>query len=222
MKHCLMITGGPLDLAFAKEFIKNRHYDMIVAVDAGFAACLELGIHPDLLVGDFDTFGREKIKYYLDDPQFQIDIHRPEKDETDTELAFRDVLNAGCTSVDAIGALGGRLDHELSNIHLLVHEKKRGLAVHYYDARNKMFVLDAEIESGHTFVREEVYGTYVSFLPITEQVRGITLNGFKYPLNKKDISILENPSLCVSNEVLEETAEITFEEGILLCVESKD
>lgn len=222
MKRCLMITGGPLDLVFAKEFIKNRQYDMIVAVDAGFSACLELGLHPDLLVGDFDTFGREKIKRYLDDPQFQIDIHRPEKDETDTELAFRDILNAGCTSVDAIGALGGRLDHELSNIHLLVHEKKRGLAVHYYDARNKLFVLDAEMESSYTFIREDVYGTYVSFLPITEQVRGITLSGFKYPLKNKDISILENPSLCVSNEVTEETAKITFEKGILLCVESKD
>ncbi|MBQ6856490.1 MAG: thiamine diphosphokinase, partial [Lachnospiraceae bacterium] len=55
-----------------------------------------------------------------------------------------------------------------------------------------------------------------------EQVKGITLKGFKYPLNKKDISILENPSLCVSNEVEKELAEISFEQGILLCVESKD
>ena len=62
MKHCLMITGGPLDLSFAKEFIKERTYQMVIAVDAGFSACLELGIHPDLLVGDFDTFGRARNK----------------------------------------------------------------------------------------------------------------------------------------------------------------
>ena len=222
MKHCLMITGGPLDLTFAKEFIKDRQYDMIVAVDAGFSVCLELGIHPDLLVGDFDTFGRDKIRQYLDDPEFQIDIHQPEKDETDSELAFRDILNAGCASVDVLGALGGRLDHELSNIHLLVHEKKRGLTVYYYDSRNRLFVLDAEIEPAHTFAREKGYGKYVSFLPITEQVKGITLNGFKYPLYKKNISILQNPSLCVSNEVMDDVAEISFEEGILLCVESND
>ena len=94
--------------------------------------------------------------------------------------------------------------------------------MYYYDSRNKLFVLDAETEPAHAFVREEGYGKYVSFLPITEQVRGITLQGFKYPLNKKDISILENPSLCVSNEVMADIAEISFEEGILLCVESKD
>ncbi|MBQ7797042.1 MAG: thiamine diphosphokinase [Lachnospiraceae bacterium] len=222
MKHCLMISGGPLDLSFAKEFIKDRHYDLIVAVDAGFAACLELGIHPDLLVGDFDTFGREKIQDYLDDPAFQIDIHQPEKDETDTELAFRDILKAGCTSVDALGALGGRIDHEISNIHLLVHEKKRGLSVNYFDARNKIFVLDAEIEKEHRFRKEEIYGKYVSFLPITEKVKGITLKGFKYPLDNKDISILENPSLCVSNEVEAEQADMSFEDGILICIESRD
>ncbi len=222
MKHCLMITGGPLDLSFAKEFIKERTYQMVIAVDAGFSACMELGIHPDLLVGDFDTFGREKIKAYLDQPEFTIDLHQPEKDETDTELAFRHARLHGCTTVDVLGALGGRIDHELSNIHLLVHEKKRGLSVNYYDLRNRISVIDAEIDGGRTFYQEACYGKYVSFLPLTEKVKGITLKGFKYPLLKKDISILENPSLCVSNEVEENEAFLSFDEGILICIESRD
>lgn len=222
MKHCLMITGGPLDLSFAKEFIKEKTYQMVIAVDAGFSACLEMGIHPDLLVGDFDTFGREKIKSYLEDPEYKIDIHQPEKDETDTELAFRHARIHGCTTVDVLGALGGRIDHELSNLHLLVHEKKRGLSVHYYDLRNKISVVDAKIDKERRFLRDACYGKYVSFLPLTECVKGITLTGFKYPLFKKDISILENPSLCVSNEVVEDEAVLSFNEGILICIESRD
>lgn len=222
MKRGLMITGGPLDLSFAKEFIEKRNYDMVIAVDAGFSACLQLDIHPDLLVGDFDTFGRDRIQAYLEDPSFKIDIHQPEKDETDTELAFRDAKKNGCTHMDVLGALGGRIDHEISNIHLMVHEKKSGLFVRYYDQRNCMYILDAEQEGAHCFLRDQLYGTYVSFLPITEKVKGITLEGFRYPLHKKNISILENPSLCVSNEVMDERAVITFDEGILLCVESKD
>ena len=222
MKHCLMITGGPLDLSFAKEFIKDRSYQMVIAADGGFSYCQELGIHPDLLVGDFDTFGREKIRQYLDQSEYTIDLHQPEKDETDTELAFRHARMQGCTEVDVLGALGGRIDHELSNIHLLVHEKKKGLSVKYYDRNNKIFVLDAEIDDGYTFQKDCCYGKYVSFLPMTELVKGITLTGFKYPLMKKDISILQNPSLCVSNEVIEEKAEISFDEGILICIESRD
>lgn len=222
MKTCLMISGGPLDLSFAGEFLAERKYDFVVAVDAGFSACIALGIRPDLLVGDFDTFGREKILKYKDDPGFQFDIHQPEKDETDTELAFRDVLDAGYTRVDVLGALGGRIDHEISNIHLLVQGRKRGLTVSLYDAKNRIYILDSELEKEHEFLKKRLYGTYVSFLPVTERVNGITLTGFKYPLLKKNISILENPSLCVSNEVEAERAVMSFDEGILICVESRD
>jgi len=222
MKRCLMISGGPLDLCFAKEFLKACSYDFVIAVDAGFQACLELGIHPDLLVGDFDTFGRERIEHYLNDPDFKIDIHKPEKDETDSELAFRHILEEGYHDVDILGALGGRIDHEMSNIHMLVHCLNRGLSARMYDAKNKVFVISAKVKGHHVFCKTDLFGKYVSFLPITEHVRGITLTGFKYPLFKKDISIMENPGLCVSNEVSEQQAEIVFTEGILLCVESCD
>ena len=120
------------------------------------------------------------------------------------------------------GATGGRIDHEISSFHVLAQVRRQGLKVSLYDARNRIFILDSRMEDGHRFEKESVFGKYVSFLPLTEKVNGITLTGFKYPLWKKDISILENPSLCVSNEVLEEEAEITFEEGILICVESRD
>ncbi|MBE5972043.1 MAG: thiamine diphosphokinase [Lachnoclostridium sp.] len=222
MKRCLLISGGPLDLSFAKDFLSERTYNYIVAADAGFSACLKLGIHPDLLVGDFDTFGREKIQSYLANPEYQIEIHKPEKDETDTELAFRRIREAGFEEVDVLGALGGRLDHEISNIHLLVHERKKGLQANCYDAKNRICILDSEQENEYNFFRSRQYGNYVSFLPVTETVKGITLTGFKYPLQDKEISILKNPSLCVSNEIVEEKAVIRVKEGILICVESKD
>ncbi len=222
MKRCLMITGGPLDLSYAKTFIENKTYDFVIAVDNGFAYCQELNLRPDLLVGDFDTFGRDRIQAYRKNGGYQIDLHQPEKDDTDTELAFRHAFANGCTAVDVLGALGGRIDHEISNIHLMVHEKKRGLSVFYYDVHNKIYALDAEVNSKHTFIRNQLYGKYISFLPITESVKGITLKGFRYPLEKKTITILGNPSLCVSNEVTEDEAELIFEEGILICVESRD
>lgn len=221
-KSCLMVTGGPLDLAFAREFLKNRTYDMVAAVDAGLRSCMELGLKPDLLVGDFDTFGRDEILRYRPEPGVTMDIHRPEKDETDTELAFSDILKAGCSRVDVIGATGGRIDHEISNIHLLVHAARKGLSANLYDAQNRISVLDAKVNREYAFSRDRIYGTYVSFLPITETVRGITLSGFKYPLYQRDISILENPGLCVSNEVEAEQAVLTFDAGILLCIESRD
>lgn len=217
-----MLSGGPLDLEFAASFIGGRSYDFTIAVDAGVGACMSLFLRPDLLVGDFDTFGKERILTYQAKTGLSMDIRKPEKDETDTELALQDALLAGCTEVDILGATGGRLDHEISNIHLMAQGKKRGLTVNIFDKKNKIFLLDSEFEKRTEFFKDSLYGTYMSFLPLTETVRGITLTGFKYPLLEKDISILENPSLCVSNEVVEERAEITFRQGILICVESKD
>jgi thiamine pyrophosphokinase len=121
-----------------------------------------------------------------------------------------------------LGATGGRLDHELSNIHLMRAAKDAGLFMEIYDAKNRIFLLTPDDEEHSVFRKTDLYGKYVSFLPLTEKVLGITLDGFKYPLHNKDISILENPSLCVSNEVPGESAKISFREGILICVESGD
>lgn len=222
MKRCLVITGGPIDLEFAAEFLKERTYEYVAAVDNGFSVCRKLGVKPDLLVGDFDTFGREEILKYQNMPGFTFDIRRPEKDETDTELAFSDVLKAGYQEADVLGATGGRLDHELSNIYLLSQARRQGLAVYLYDRQNRISVLDAEIENKREFRKNEMYGTYISFLPLTETVTGITLTGFKYPLTDRSISMRKDPGLCVSNELSEERAAITFRRGILLCIESRD
>mgnify|MGYP005908869517 CR=1 FL=1 len=219
---CLIVSGGPTDREFAAKFVKERKYPYVIAVDAGLAVCEDLGLVPDLAVGDFDTFGLERMEELRKKEGWATDVHKPEKDETDTELAFRDALEAGCVLVDMLGATGGRLDHELSNIQLLAQGRKKGLRVTIYDAFNKIFLADAELDPQVVFEREDLYGRYVSFLPVTETVKGITLTGFKYPLKEKDISILENPSLCISNEVLEEKAVLTFRSGLLLCVESRD
>ena len=84
------------------------------------------------------------------------------------------------------------------------------------DEQNKVYLLD----EGRDFFEETLWGKYVSFLPLTQEVKGITLTGFKYPLQEKDIEI--GTSLCISNELAEEEARIQFREGVLICVESHD
>lgn len=219
---CLIVSGGPTDREFAAKFVKERKYPYVIAVDAGLAVCEDLGLVPDLTVGDFDTFGLERMEELRKKEGWATDVHKPEKDETDTDLAVRSALRAGFRTAHVLGAMGGRLDHELSNIHLMRAAKDAGLFMEIYDAKNRIFLLTPDDEEHSVFRKTDLYGKYVSFLPLTEKVLGITLDGFKYPLHNKDISILENPSLCVSNEVPGESAKISFREGILICVESGD
>ena len=216
MKRCLIITGGPIDLGFARSYLSGEGFDRVIAVDRGLNAAWALGIVPDVIVGDFDSADPAALADFRRREHIVWEVHQPEKDDTDTELAIKRALAMGASHIVLLGATGGRLDHLLGNIHLLFPCLQRGVQASIVDPGNKLYLIDGE----HHFKKKDVWGTYVSFLPLTEEVRGITLRGFKYPLTDRDISI--GTSLCISNELEDEEASITFREGVLVVVESRD
>lgn len=212
----LIITGGTIDCGFAGDFLRDKIFDMVIAVDGGLEAVKKLGLKPAAIVGDFDTVKKELLEEYRGLPGITFDQHQAEKDETDTELALRTAVEAGITEITVLGASGGRLDHSIGNIHLLYACLQKGVHACIVDAKNRLYLLDR----GKTFHAGETWGKYISFLPLTEEVLGITLKGFKYPLTDRDIRI--GTSLCISNELSEETGTIAFCKGVLICVESHD
>lgn len=216
MKRCLIITGGTLDLSFAGSFLENQTFDKVIAVDGGLEAVKALGLEPDMIVGDFDTVKPAVLEYYRSREHIVWDTHEPEKDETDTELALMKAQATGCTHIVVLGATGGRMDHMLGNIHLLFPCLQKGIEAYILDAQNRIYLIDGE----RLFRRSGTWGKYISFVPLTEQVKGITLTGFKYPLYEKDIEI--GTSLCISNELSGEEGRITFSDGVLIVVESHD
>ena len=216
MKRCLIITGGSIDLEFVRSYLAKEKFERIIAVDRGLAAAGALGLVPDAAVGDFDSVDPAILAEFRRQEHIVWEVHQPEKDDTDTELAIKRALAMGASHIVLLGATGGRLDHLLGNIHLLFPCLQRGVQASIVDPGNKLYLIDGE----HHFKKKDVWGTYVSFLPLTEEVRGITLRGFKYPLTDRDISI--GTSLCISNELEDEEASITFREGVLVVVESRD
>jgi len=61
---------------------------------------------------------------------------------------------------------------------------------------------------------------YLSLVPFSEKVTGVTLRGLKYLLS--DFTMGGFNSLGISNEIVDEEASIDFAEGQLLLIESKD
>lgn len=216
MRRCLIITGGTIDLDFAGSFLENERFDKVIAVDAGLERAAALGLVPDLIVGDFDTVKPEILEQYRRMEHIVWDVHQPEKDETDTELALQKAQAIGSGEIAVLGATGGRIDHMLGNIHLLFPCLQKGIEAYILDSQNRIYLIDGY----HTFRSSGLWGRYVSFLPLTEHVDGITLTGFKYPLSDKDIEI--GTSLCISNELTGEEGTISFTDGVLIVVESHD
>lgn len=216
MKKCLVVTGGSIDISFVKDFLRNRKYDWIIAVDAGLEILEHLHMTPNEVVGDLDTVDPTVLREYRNNPSVTFEVHRPEKDETDTELALLTAARCGCDRVDMLGALGGRMDHAISNIQLLYQFYRQGMDVRIYDAQNKLYLLG----SGKIFRKSELYGKYISFMPLTEVVEGLTLKGFKYPLNRRRIIL--GSCLCISNELNGAEGIMELEKGVLICVEAHD
>ena len=99
----------PLDPGFILTPVPG---DLVIAADKGYETLSRLGVHPGLVVGDFDSLGSVP-----DHPQV---LRLPRiKDETDTGFALRQGLKRGYRRFVLLGCLGGRLDHTVANLQLL-------------------------------------------------------------------------------------------------------
>lgn len=85
----LIIAGGEKP---SSELLKSeiKECDLLIAADRGAEAYLENGFTPDYALGDFDSIG-EEYKDILD--KIKVEKFNPEKDNTDTEIAFLKQLN---------------------------------------------------------------------------------------------------------------------------------
>ena len=216
MRHFVIISGGTIEDFFADRWFEEEKPDAVIAADAGMEYLYRSHRVPDVIVGDFDSVGTEALAYFKTLPGVTIQKLIPEKDDTDTESAIRLAIRRGAERITLLGATGTRLDHVLGNIELLGIGLKAGIPIQICDAHNRIRMIDR----GTTLARKEQFGTYVSLIPYTECVEHLTLKGFKYPLT--DACLRGFCSLGVSNEIVADTAEISFESGILLVVESKD
>lgn len=216
LKRCLMIAGGSVDDTSASLFLKKYTYEWIIAVDGGLTAARRLQLIPDFAVGDFDSVSPEVYAYFQKQEGISWETHPPEKDASDTELALWLALRLGAESIHLWGATGTRLDHTLGAIGLLQIPLKAGVDCSILDAHNRITMIDSK----RILKKAEAFGRYVSLIPYTETVRGVTLKGMKYPLDNAVLT--HGNTLSISNEIVEEEAVIEICEGQLLVIESQD
>lgn len=212
----LIVAGGKTDENFAREMILQGGYEFIVAADAGLNFFYQAGIEPDIVVGDFDSVGEDVLDYYRDHEYVEICMLNPEKDDTDTEFSIREAIRRGANKITLMGGTGTRIDHLLGNISLLGIGLEEGVSIELVDPYNRIRM----INQGMEITEREQFGKFLSIIPYSDKVTGVTLEGVKYPL--KNHTMGGYNSLGISNEIVEDTARISFDEGILLVIESQD
>ena len=207
MKY-LIVSGGEVKEGFLTWIVKNGGFDVILAADAGMEALYRDHILRDIIVGDFDSENPDTLEYFHDKEQIEVCMLNPEKDDTDTEYAIREIV--------VIGATGTRIDHVLGNISLLGIGLEEQIKISLVDEHNRIRMINQPL----TIRKAEQYGKYVSLIPFSEKVCGVTLRGLKYPLT--DYTMGGFNSLGISNEIVSDEATISFSSGELIVIESKD
>ena len=219
MKDTIIVSGGNIHKDFSLDFLKKNKTEntCLIAADRGVEFFMGTDLEPDVAVGDFDSLSAEGAKYMETLKHTEIRRLKPEKDDSDTQSAANYAIEQGTERIMILGATGNRIDHLMANFGLLMLGKIKQVQIVLVDAYNYMSL----IESGMILKKEEQFGKYVSFFPIEGEVTGLTLKGFKYPLNSYTLKV-EDSGLTVSNEISDPEAEVTFETGKLLMIMSRD
>jgi thiamine pyrophosphokinase len=214
--HINILAGGPVELLPNLNEYKQEN-EVWVGVDRGVFTLINMNITPQIAFGDFDSVTKQELMIIEENVE-NMKIYKPEKNETDMELALNWAIEQRPDLIRVFGASGGRLDHFLANVQLLVKPLME-------DNNVKIFLIDKQnIISlkgpGSYKIKMRSDKKYISFVPLTLSVKGLTLEGFKYPLKNRHISI--GSTLCISNELVSDNGTFSFSEGILLVIRSND
>ena len=201
-----VFTGGNIIPENITE--KKESEDIVIAADSGYLNAKKMGFVPDLLVGDFDSLGKENV------PEGIKTVELPaEKDLTDTQVAVDIAVDEGARQIIIIGGLDGRLDHTLSNIAILRMLDAKRIYSYITDGHNRV----RYINGTNTIIVRSKF-KYLSVISDDEVAKGVDIEGCKYPL--KNAKLYRGHQFAVSNEIVGNCALVSVRKGGLFIVES--
>ncbi len=210
--ECVIVANAPeLD---ARAYIEHlQAADSVIAVDGGASSLLRAGRLPALVIGDLDSLDNAQQEE-LELRGVELRRYPRAKDETDLELALVEAAAQGFSSIDVIGALGGRWDHTLANVALLAMPVLQGRRVRLLDQHQMLYLVrDEAIICGQG-------GDTISLIPLTAAVQGITTQGLQYALDNATLSF--EHARGISNVLLKPPGRVTIRTGLLLVVQHDD
>ena len=214
VRYVIIANGDAPSAETIRRWLRTGAGDRLICADGGCRVALRHGLRPDHAIGDFDSLSEVDFQQLR---QHGVDIqrHPPQKNETDLELALQLAISQCASEIVILGALGGRLDHEMANLMLLampglnqtpVIIGGEELEVHSIDARQKSATLHLHGHAGDT----------VSLIPYGGNALGIVTHGLQYPLRQEALRV--GPARGVSNVMTQDQARIDVADGLLLCI----
>lgn len=208
LSRCVIITS--YQSALLEDSFDFRKDDYILCADGGYSFARMEGIKPNVLIGDFDSMD-------FRDVESDLDVIRvaAEKDDTDTMICLQYGMDKGFDEFFILGGLGGRLDHTIANLQTMSYAVDHHRTIWFLDGKNR-----ATLRNPGRITIQKLAGFKISLFTFGDSCDGVSIQGVKYPLEN---CLLNNSfPLGVSNEFVEENAEISHTSGKLLIILSQD
>jgi len=200
-RACIFCNGQLHAPALAKQVISDC--DLLIAADGGARHFDAIGLAPQVIIGDMDSIDSDRWKRNSGIEHIQ---YPTDKDKSDTELAVEYALGRDCEQVMLVAATGGRLDHTLGNIALVVSYPGR---VAILDGTATLIAVD----KSEKCVLQGCIGTLVSLMPYPGSQPTVRTAGLKYSLQNACLSAATQG---LSNALSQTKACVCVSEGILL------
>lgn len=185
---------------------------LIICADGGYMHAMRLGITPDVIIGDNDSWNiqyPDTIKSYKYSPD--------DKDKTtDTNLAVDYAIDHGCDEIQIHGGIGGRIDQEFTHFCLMKYAIDKNVTLKLIDDINEIWMENKSFDLPPTSNKK-----YVSFFPYAGIVENVSIKHFKYEAENLTL----NPGLvqASSNEFLDNrVGRVEFDDGVIIVMLCND
>lgn len=204
-RRCVIIGAAPNT---STEFIASRirKDDYIICADGGADRLVGSGIVPDLIIGDLDS-----SKSYSFFKETHITVLPTQKDDTDTMYCTKKALENGFKRFLYLGATGGRIDHTLANLSVLMYLKAHGA----HGMISDEFADISLLCSGEN-VLSGVKGKTISIMPFACGEVCLTYEGMFYPMSNERVTA--DYPFTISNVAVAESVKIILHSGTALLI----
>jgi len=154
MKKCIILANGRAPRPEVFSFLKKKGFDFLICADGGANSAKDLGLLPDVIIGDLDSARPEVLDFYKDKSKI---VRVKFQDYTDVEKALRYAVKKGYGEAALLGATGDRLDHTFCNL---------GIVLSFFDRIKINLISEQSLLTAHTgkvffnTVRNEIFSIY--------------------------------------------------------------
>ena len=205
MKKCIILANGKPPKKSLITFFQRKGFNKLICADGGANSALQMGLFPDVIIGDLDSISAKALKEYKSVSKI---IRLKRQNDTDVEKCLKYAISKNFDEVLLVGVTGNRLDHTFCNL---------GIVLKFFPQINLSLIAENSFlkpYKGNATIKTTP-GEIISLYGFNSKTK-ITSKGLKYQL--KDVALPFGGRESTSNIAKSEKVELKINGGVIFVI----